>query len=473
MKTATSRAGEYRPRPKFLKLGPAFFDEVEVASFPALQLRFRNQRWAQRVGLGHLDAEGWQAHFARFEPLPENLPRPLAMRYHGHQFRQYNERLGDGRGFLFAQLEDDQERLLDLATKGTGPTPWSRGGDGRLTLKGGVREILATEMLEALGVYTSKSFSLFETGESLERNDEPSPTRGSVLVRLGHSHIRFGSFQRHAFHRDRKSLQALLEHCLEHYTPELCHLGSAAPVLFLRLVVERSARLCASWMLAGFVHGVLNTDNMNICGESFDYGPFRFLPVLDPGFTAAYFDRQGLYAYGHQPRAVHWNLQQLAIALSPLGDEDGLDKALRDFAGVFEAEMDKAMVRRLGVQSRGPESDRALRRLIVIVLEETQLPFEQFFFEHYGARGLDHPSALASALSAYQAHENARLDHAYFAGAAPCTMLIDEVESIWDAIAERDDWSVFEDKIQSIRDMGEALSLVRRNPHLGPGRSGV
>src|SRR4029079_14322360 len=127
--------------------------------------------------------------------------QPLALRYHGHQFRVYNPALGDGRGFLFAQVRDAQDgRLLDLATKGSGRTPWSRGGDGRLTLKGGVREVLATAMLEALGVPTSKSFSLFETGEPLERGDEPSPTRSSVLVRLSHSHVRFGTFQRHAFH---------------------------------------------------------------------------------------------------------------------------------------------------------------------------------------------------------------------------------------------------------------------------------
>src|SRR6202044_3512540 len=136
---------------------------------------------------------------ARFEALPDNQPQPLAMRYHGHQFQTYNPDLGDGRGFLFAQLrEAGTGRLLDLATKGSGRTPWSRTADGRLTLKGGVREVLAARMLEALGVYTSKAFALFETGEALMRGDEPSPTRSSVLTRLGHSHIRIGTFQRFA-----------------------------------------------------------------------------------------------------------------------------------------------------------------------------------------------------------------------------------------------------------------------------------
>src|SRR5690606_16285461 len=159
------------------------------------------------MGLDGLSDAQWLAHFGRFEPLPGSLPQPLALRYHGHQFRSYNADLGDGRGFLFApgyDLEDG--RLLDFGTKGSGRTACSRGGDGRLTLNGGGREVLATEMREALGVYTSKSFSLVETGEELYRGDEPSPTRASVLVRLSHSHIRIGTFQRLAYLEDTENL---------------------------------------------------------------------------------------------------------------------------------------------------------------------------------------------------------------------------------------------------------------------------
>jgi uncharacterized protein YdiU (UPF0061 family) len=166
-------------------------------NFPKAILRYRNDRWAATVGLDGLSDAAWIAHFARFKPLPDNLPQPLALRYHGHQFRVYNPDIGDGRGFLFAQLRDHLGRLLDLGTKGSGTTPYSRDGDGRLTLKGAVREILATEMLEALGVDTSKTFSVIETGEELWRNDEPSPTRSAVLVRLNHSHIRIGDVSAH------------------------------------------------------------------------------------------------------------------------------------------------------------------------------------------------------------------------------------------------------------------------------------
>src|SRR6185503_12021841 len=248
----------YHPDPRWPDLGEGFSDPVEPARFPRHTLRFRNQRWAERIGLGALEPAEWERHFAAFEPLPDNLPRPLALRYHGHQFGVYNPHLGDGRGFLFAELRDADGRLLDLGTKGSGQTPWSRGGDGRLTLKGGVREVLATEMLEALGVDTSKSMSLFETGEMLLRGDEPSPTRSSVLVRLSHAQLRVGSFQRLAYLGEVERLRRLLDFSLEHYFPDLPRGPSGDVVLaFFAEVCRRLAALPASLMVAGFVHGVL------------------------------------------------------------------------------------------------------------------------------------------------------------------------------------------------------------------------
>ena len=181
---------EFTPATTILQLGADFFDPALAAAFPQATLRFRNDRAAAQVGLDSLSDEQWVQHFGRFVPLPGSLTGPLALRYHGHQFRSYNPDLGDGRGFLFAQLRDNHGRLMDLGTKGSGTTPYSRMGDGRLTLKGAVREILATEMLEALGVATSRTFSVIETGEKLIRSDEPSPTRAAVLVRqIGRAHV--------------------------------------------------------------------------------------------------------------------------------------------------------------------------------------------------------------------------------------------------------------------------------------------
>ncbi len=446
-------SAHYRPAPRFERLGGAFYDVVEPARFPKRVLRFRNQRWAERVGLGELTAEEWEAAFARFEPLPENLRAPLALRYHGHQFQVYNPQLGDGRGFLYAQLLDDRGRLLDLATKGSGQTPWSRGGDGRLTLKGGVREILATEMLEALGVPTSKTFSLFETGERLMRGDEPSPTRSSVLVRLGHSHVRLGSFQRHATRGDLPSLRALVDFSLAEYVPEVCCPGEHAASMLLAIVVERSARLAAAWMAAGFVHGVLNTDNLNVTGESFDYGPWRFLPTFDPTFTAAYFDHSGLYAYGNQPAAVRWALEQLALALAPVA---GRVLPVRDaFDRAFDLAFDAAVIRRLGVVPRGAPWDRLLRTSLFQYLFASKAGFERTFFDAYG--GLANPRLPAALRDDLLGYQPAGAAHPYFSGDAPCTMLIDEVEAIWSSIDQHDDWAPLDAKLAAIRAMGDAL----------------
>ena len=321
---ADPQAAPYRADPRLLALADWLADPVVAADFPQTRVRFRNDRWAAAVGLGDLDDSAWARHFGRFDPLADNLPQPLALRYHGHQFQNYNPDIGDGRGFLFAQLRDGQGRLLDLGTKGSGQTPWSRFGDGRLTLKGAVREILATELLEALGTNTSKTFSVIETGEQLYRDDEPSPTRAAVLVRLSHGHIRIGSFQRLLAIGERDHMAALVDYCLTTFPgppPPPDAPGRDEPaVILLHQVVARLADMAAGYMVAGFVHGVLNTDNMNVSGESFDYGPWRWLPRFDPAFTAAYFDHSGLYAYGRQPTAIHWNCGQLAVALRLLAD---------------------------------------------------------------------------------------------------------------------------------------------------------
>jgi uncharacterized protein YdiU (UPF0061 family) len=456
-----------------LALGEAFYDVVEPAAFPRHTLRFRNQRWAERIGLGGLDDAEWTNHFARFVPLPGNLTAPLALRYHGHQFRTYNPNLGDGRGFLYAQLRDPvDDRLLDLATKGSGQTPWSRRGDGRLTLKGGVREILATEMLEALGVYTSKSFSLFETGEALTRGDEPSPTRSSVLVRLGHSHIRFGTFQRLAHEGDVANLARLCDFTVEHYMPELAAEAGAGPARMFEEICRRSATLCASWMAAGFVHGVLNTDNMNVTGESFDYGPWRFLPHLDPAFTAAYFDDSRLYAYARQPDAVRWNLERLAEALLPIVPRPRLDRALVEFEPRYLTAFSARILLRLGIAARDPVADALLAAHVRCFLERSRMPFDRFFFDWYGgeaaiSRASAGPHAGDYTGDAFDAFRQALggraptrpqlLDDPYFQGPAPTTMHIDEVERVWSAIAERDDWAPFEQKVADVRALGKLL----------------
>ena len=464
----------YRPDPRLPALGPEFADPVAAADFPQTLLRFRNDRAAATVGLDTLTDAEWIAHFGRFEPLPGNLAPPLAQRYHGHQFRVYNPDLGDGRGFTFAQLrEAGTDRLLDLGTKGSGQTPWSRQGDGRLTLKGGVREVLATAMLEALGVPTSKSFSLVETGEDLVRGDEPSPTRSSVLVRLSYGHIRFGTFQRQAFLGQKEEIRRLIDYSVETYYPELDNAPDRAAAL-LGAVVLRAARLTAGWMAAGFVHGVLNTDNMNLTGESFDYGPYRFLPRNDPNFVAAYFDSAGLYSFGRQPEAVFWNLQQLAGAMSVATASEPLVAALNGFGPAYRRALAAAMLARLGVAPTDGEADLALVNagFRALATGGEALRWEPFFFDWFCA---DEARALAGPRGAIYAGEGfaefrallaeaqpdrpERLTHPYFARPEPEELLIDEIEAIWTAIAERDDWSAFHAKLAAIETAGTAYAL--------------
>ncbi|GAA0193978.1 uncharacterized protein YdiU (UPF0061 family) [Brevundimonas nasdae] len=451
----------YRPEPRFIDLGPDYADAVKSADFPQTILRFRNHRAAAEVGLEGLTDAEWIAAFGRFQPLPDQ-PGPIAMRYHGHQFRQYNPDLGDGRGFLAAQMRDANGRLLDLGTKGSGQTPWSRNGDGRLTLKGGVREILAAAMLEALGVPTSRAFSLIETGEALERGDEPSPTRSAVLVRLSHSHVRFGTFQRAAYLGRTDQTEALLEHVRSLYHPQVA--PGDAPGL-LRAVVEASAKLTARWIAAGFVHGVLNTDNLNVTGESFDYGPWRFLPHYDPAFTAAYFDQTGLYAFARQPEAVFWNLTQLAGALKPVADgPEGLTEALNSFGPAYIRELRAAFLMRLGVLSLGEAADQRLLDAALALLRENgeAMRWEPLFFDWFGgfassARALSGPrgklyqgeafDAFRFALMEHEPDRIERLEHPMFAAREPEEMLIDEVETIWSAIAAADDWSPLNAKL--------------------------
>jgi uncharacterized protein YdiU (UPF0061 family) len=481
----------YRPEPRFSDLGEDYGDAVRAADFPEARLRFRNDRAAATVGLETLTDPEWVAHFGRFEPLP-GQPGPVAMGYHGHQFRTYNADLGDGRGFLAAQLREvpagaqaasdrvasdsatqQGGRLLDLGTKGSGQTPWSRGGDGRLTLKGGVREVLAAEMLEALGVPTSRAFSLIETGEELQRGDEPSPTRSAVLVRLSHSHIRFGTFQRAAYIGRLDMIEVLVEHARALYHPGVAAGDTAG---FLRAVVEASARLTARWIAAGFVHGVLNTDNLNVTGESFDYGPWRFLPHYEPGFTAAYFDQFGLYAFARQPEAVFWALTQLGGALKLVADAEPLTDALNGFGPAYIRELRAAFLARLGVQTLGEAADQRLLDTTLALLREggEAMRWEPLFFDWFGgfassARALGGPrgklyqgepfDAFRFALFEHEPDRPGRLEHPMFAAPEPEEMLIDEVEAIWAAIDAGDDWTPFETKVERLRRAGGAWGL--------------
>ena len=445
----------YRPSTALTEIADFIADPVAPADFPQTIIRFRNDRAATEIGLETLTDAEWTAHLGRFQPLPDTLPGPFAMRYHGHQFRHYNSDLGDGRGFTFAQMTARDGRLLELGTKGSGQTPYSRSGDGRLTLKGGVREILATEMLEALNVPTSRTLSIIETGEALHRGDEPSPTRSAVMVRMSHGHIRIGSFQRLAFERDEAGMKRLVAYVLRHFYGE----ESDDPDRLLTLVAQRTATLAARYMAAGFVHGVLNSDNINVTGESFDYGPWRFAPTWAPEFTAAYFDHGGLYALARQPEAIQWDVMQLASSLRLIAESDPLIAALEGFATTYQAEIVTAILWRLGLTPRGGTEDRALVQTFERALRDSQASLDRTYFDLFGGQVPDHYdetwNPLRDLIEPYAPRRTR--DDAYWQG-DPESMLIDEVESIWAPIAEHDDWTLLHAKVARVRAMGQALA---------------
>ena len=423
---------------------------MRPASFGDLKVRYFNEKAAETAGLVGIDVA---AHFGRFSPLPGSLDQPLALRYHGHQFQVYNPDIGDGRGFLFAQCQEQTppHRLLDFGTKGSGTTPYSRSGDGRLTLKGAVRELLATSMLAAQGVPTSRTFAIVEDlAAQLYRGDEPSPARGAILTRLSHSHIRFGTFQRLAYEGRHEDIERLVRYCLRTYfgVDETGLDTVQAAQTFFAEVIRRKALTVAAWMMAGFVHGVLNTDNMNITGESFDYGPWRWVPTYDGAFTAAYFDRQGLYAYGRQPQAVAWNLSVLGSTLIPIHPETTpLTDLLHTYSDQVQAATIAQFFWRMRLRrSRDTAADTALAEACLKQLKAEQSPFETLFY----ASSTGQPDLLSTELQTLlKDWQSDPISH------DPESMLIEEVEDLWAPIADENDWQPLQDKIRRLEHLYE------------------
>ena len=337
---------------------------------------FRNDDLLSLLGLDPeavTDADFIEA-FGKFQGV-----RPfLALRYHGYQFGEYNPFLGDGRGFIYGQVRGIDGYLYDFGTKGSGRTPYSRSADGRLTLKGGVREVLAAEALYQLGVHTSLCLSLIETGEALWRGDEPSPTRSSVMVRFSRSHIRFGTFERLHYFKRRDLIKKLLNHVIEYYYPGITPSEAGYPQFYSELV-QRVAQLAAQWMAAGFCHGVLNTDNMSITGESFDYGPYAFIPTYNPQFTAAYFDYGGRYSYANQPYICRLNLEMLQVPLAEVINVEEMEAGLSEFDQHYQNAYRQIIINKLGFEQLPILEAKELVEKTIQLLKDSQVGYHAFF----------------------------------------------------------------------------------------------
>lgn len=460
--------------PVLERLGDDYYDIVAAAEFPAQVLRYRNDALLPLLGIEPTSVS--DDHFIQAFGKFENAPHPfLALRYHGYQFGVYNPALGDGRGFLYGQVRGTDGELYDFGTKGSGTTPYSRGGDGRLTLKGGVREVIAAETLHRMGVRTSRCLSLVETGERLWRGDEPSPTRSSVMIRVQRSHIRFGTFERLHYFERKDLIAILLDHVIEQYYSHL-HPNPQRYALFYTELVERVAELAAQWMVAGFCHAVLNTDNMSITGESFDYGPFAFLSAYDPSFTAAYFDHFGRYSYANQPQICRWNLEMLQAPLSRVIPSIDLERGLEQFGTVYDRTYRQRMLNKLGFGNLTDSTADNLLATTIQFLHESQVSYHSFFAELRRQFSPQWREAVENILPNIEILDDdlktiwdtwkiqyfnlllnlpeSELDSipTHLAANNPFTIPVrSEIEAIWQLITEDDDWSGFYDLLNRIR----------------------
>ncbi len=468
MKTNPNPLLNLNYEPMMETLGDDYYDVVAAANFPEHHLRFRNDSLLSLLGLEveQVDDEDFIEAFGRFEGV-----RPfLALRYHGYQFGEYNSFLGDGRGFLYGQVRGTDGYLYDMGTKGSGRTPYSRSADGRLTLKGGVREVLAAEALYQLGVNTSRCLSLIETGESLYRGDEPSPTRSSVMIRFSRSHIRFGTLERLHYLKRPDLIEKLLDHVIDVYYPHIPDTENKYSQFYAELV-SRVAQLAAQWMAAGFCHGVLNTDNMSITGESFDYGPYAFIPTLDPRFTAAYFDYGGRYSYGNQPYICQHNLEMLQLPLSLVMEKSDLSAGLAQFDYYYHYHYQKLMLQKLGFEENTELFTQELLTATIQLLRDTDIGYHDFFAElatgfNYGWRK-DSNLILENATFSHKITEHWRSIYHCCLNQLPesameiigdrltqsnpkTALLRPVIESVWQPIAEENNWQPFDDLLNKI-----------------------
>jgi uncharacterized protein YdiU (UPF0061 family) len=321
----------------FAKALPGFYVPWKPAAVPSPRLLFLNAALAAELGLdaAALDGPDGAALFAG-NAVPDGA-QPLAQAYAGHQFGGFSPQLGDGRALLLGEVLDRQGRRRDIAFKGSGRTPFARNGDGKAAVGPMLREALVSEAMHALGIPTTRALAVVATGEPVLR-ERTLP--GAVLTRVAMSHLRVGTFEFFAARGDLQRLQQLAEYTIARHDPEL----AGAPdrhLALLRAVARRQAALVAQWMNVGFIHGVMNTDNMTISGETIDYGPCAFLESYDPATVFSSIDHAGRYAYGNQPRIAAWNLARLAEALLPLmappDDEAGIQRAVEQANEVLEA----------------------------------------------------------------------------------------------------------------------------------------
>jgi uncharacterized protein YdiU (UPF0061 family) len=364
----------------YVRLADRFYARVDATPVSAPKLIRVNRELAQTLGID----PDWLAGSEGVEVLAGNrVPagsEPIATAYAGHQFASFVPQLGDGRAILLGEVVGRDGKRYDIQLKGAGRTPFSRMGDGRAALGPVLREYVVSEAMAALGIPTTRSLAAVTTGEGVVR-EEVLP--GAVLTRVASSHIRVGTFQFFAARGDVDGLKSLADHVIARHYPHAAEAERPYRAL-LDAVITAQSELVARWMLVGFIHGVMNTDNASIAGETIDYGPCAFMDAYHPATVYSSIDRQGRYAYGNQPRIAGWNMARLAEAMLPLlGEEDDValaeaQRALDTFGPQFDAAYQAGLRRKFGLTGAQAQ-DLDLIRDILEAMAQNQVDFTLFF----------------------------------------------------------------------------------------------
>ncbi len=363
--------------PRYTDIADNFAIEDSPSSVAAPQLLLWNEALAQQFNID-VEPALRASTFAGNEPQPVNA---VALGYSGHQFGHFSPRLGDGRAHLLGAISDDKNQLWDIQLKGSGATPFSRGGDGRCALGPAIREYIMSEAMHGLGIKTTRCLAVVGTGEAVYRNP---PQPGAIVTRLASSHIRVGSFQYLATQGDVEGLKKLADVAIERHYPSIQSTGAQRYLDFLAAVINSQLALVISWMRVGFIHGVMNTDNTLISGETIDYGPCAMMNTFDFDTVFSSIDKQGRYAYGNQPNIVSWNCARLAESLIPLIHEDDeqavslMTPLINQFSTLFNEQYNQMWAQKLGLAGYN-EDDVELVSKLLLLFQEHKLDYTNTF----------------------------------------------------------------------------------------------
>ncbi|QSP93421.1 YdiU family protein [Marinobacter salinisoli] len=375
---------EWQVEHRYLDLPERFYTRVHPTPLRGARLVCFNHTLADQMGFSTRDQDEWAQVGAGAELL-EGM-EPVAMKYTGHQFGAYNPDLGDGRGLLLWETIGPDGRRWDWHLKGAGQTPYSRFGDGRAVLRSTIREYLCSEAMAGLGIATTRALFMTAASDPVQRETVET---AATLMRVTPSHIRFGHFEFASYHLGAGAVKTLLDHVISLHFPELEELPEQERYLrWLETVAQRTARLIADWQAVGFCHGVMNSDNMSILGETFDYGPFAFLDDFNAGYICNRTDQGGRYAYNRQPQIGFTNCQYLANALLPIMDEDALRRSLRHYETAYNERFMRNMRDKLGLLM-AQEDDLQLVMDTFNLLHQHSVDYTGFFraLSHLHSRG--------------------------------------------------------------------------------------